>query len=157
METTREKAREESHNQTVSSLQNLLEKNYDAEAGFKEAMNKTENPQLKGYLQDRARLRNNFATEISDTLLRLDEKPIEKGSTTGDLHRTWINIKQSLSGDKDEAILEECIRGEKASVEEYQEVLDKKYYSPEIESMIVNQKDQVAQTLHKIQTLEDLH
>jgi len=157
METTREKALERSHDETVESLQQLLEKNYDAEAGYKEAMLKAENTNLKQYLKERAALRNRFATELSDTLIKLDEKPKEEGSTTGDLHRTWMNIKQAFSSDKDESILEECIRGEKASVEEYEEVLEKKQFRPEITEMITRQKQEVAQTLGKIKTLEDLY
>ena len=157
METTREKALERSHQETVDSLQILLEKNYDAEAGYKEAMLKAEDSQLKNYLKERAALRNRFATELSDSLIRLDEKPREKGSLTGDLHRTWMNIKQALSSDKDESILEECIRGEKSSVEEYEEVLEKKQFRPEITEMITRQKREVAETLGKIKTLEDLH
>ncbi|MAW95298.1 MULTISPECIES: PA2169 family four-helix-bundle protein [unclassified Leeuwenhoekiella] len=157
METTREKALERSHEETVESLQHLLEKNYDAEAGYKEAMLKAENTNLKQYLKERAALRNRFATELSDTLIRMDEKPKEEGSATGDLHRTWMNIKQAFSSDKDESILEECIRGEKASVEEYEEVLEKKQFRPEITEMITRQKHEVSQTLGKIKTLEDLH
>ena len=157
METTGEKARERSHEETVESLQHLLEKNYDAEAGYKEAMVKAEDTSLKEYLKERAALRNRFATELTDALIRLDEKPKEEGSTTGDLHRTWMNIKQAFSSDKDESILEECIRGEKASVEEYEEVLEKKQFRPEITEMITRQKSEVAQTLGKIKSLEDLH
>ena len=157
METTREKALERSHQETVDSLQILLEKNYDAEAGYKEAMLKAENTRLKNYLKERAALRNRFATELSDALIRLDEKPREKGSVTGDLHRTWMNIKQALSSDKDESILEECIRGEKSSVEEYEEILEKKQFRPEITEMITRQKREVSETLNSIDTMEDLH
>ncbi|MEH6656522.1 ferritin-like domain-containing protein [Leeuwenhoekiella marinoflava] len=156
METTREQAKQQSHDETVASLQELLEKTYDAEAGYKEALKKAENVHLKNYLKERAVLRNRFATELSDALIRLDEKPKEKGSTVGDLHRTWMNIKQAFSTDKDEAILEECIRGEKASVEEYEEVLQKKPYRPEITNIITSQKREVAQSLSNIKTLEDL-
>ncbi|MFD2826525.1 PA2169 family four-helix-bundle protein [Leeuwenhoekiella polynyae] len=156
METTREQAKQQSHDETVASLQELLEKTYDASAGYKEALKKAENVHLKNYLKERAVLRDRFATELSDALLRLDEKPKEKGSTAGDLHRTWMNIKQAFSTDKDESILEECIRGEKASVEEYEEVLQKKPYRPEITNIITSQKREVEQSLSNIKTLEDL-
>ncbi|RXG15233.1 putative protein (TIGR02284 family) [Leeuwenhoekiella aestuarii] len=156
METTREQAKQQSHDETVASLQELLEKTYDATAGYKEALKKAEHVHLKKYLKERAALRDRFATELSDALIRLDEKPREKGSTTGDLHRTWMNIKQAFNTDKDEAILEECIRGEKASIEEYEEVLQKKPYRPEITNIITSQKREVEQSLSNIKTLEDL-
>lgn len=156
MQTTIEKARGKSHEETVTNLQHLLEKNYDAEKGYKEAMVKAKDVNLKEYLKQKSALRNRFSTEISDVLVNLNETPKESGSAAGSLHRTWMNVKESLSSDKDEAILEECIRGEKASVEEYQEVLDSKNFSPEIISMITNQKLEVEKSLDIIERLEDL-
>lgn len=158
MKTTIEEAREKSHENLVSSLQGLLEKNYDAEKGYKEAMVKAENGHLKEYLKVRAALRNRFATELSDTIISLNEKPKESGSATGSIHRTWMNIKEAFSSDSDEAILEECIRGEKASIEEYKEVLqaNENHFSPEITSLITNQMLEVEKSLSTITKLEDL-
>lgn len=158
MKTTIEEAREKSHENLVSNLQGLLEKNYDAEQGYKEAMVKAENGHLKEYLKVRAALRNRFATELSDIIINLNEKPIESGSATGAVHRTWMNIKDAFSSDSDESILEECIRGEKASVEEYKEVLreNENHFTPEITSLITNQMLEVEKSLDTIKKLEDL-
>ena len=154
--TTLEKAREDSHKELVEKLQQILEKNYDAEQGYKKAMIEADNGFLSKYLKERAAMRSQFATEISDTILKLNETPIESGSTTGAMHRTWMNIKDAFSSNSDEGILEECIRGEKASVEEYQEAMDEFMFPVDINSMLTNQLKQVEQSLSKIKTLEDL-
>jgi hypothetical protein len=52
--------------------------------------------------------------------------------------------------------LEECIRGEKASVEEYEETLKKNTFPAPIESMLTKQAGEIRQTLSKVRNLEDL-
>lgn len=156
MKSTTEEIRENSHNDLVNNLQGLLEKSYDAENGYKEAMLKADSARLSSYLKEKAALRNRFANELTDTILKLNETPKESGSTTGTLHRTWMNIKDALSSNSDEGILEECIRGEKASVEEYKESLEANFYPPHITSMITNQKIEVENSLKTFKKLEDL-
>jgi uncharacterized protein (TIGR02284 family) len=156
MKTTREQAREDSHKNLVDNLQGLLEKNYDAEKGFAKAMQNAKNENLKNFLKQQAAQHNRFANELTNELRNLNEQPKESGSTTGDLHRTWIDIKSAVSGNDDEAVLEECIRGEKASVEEYEETLKKNTFPAPIESMLTKQADEIRQTLSKVRNLEDL-
>ncbi|WP_432411352.1 ferritin-like domain-containing protein [Rasiella sp. SM2506] len=156
MKTTKEKADQDIHDNLVNNLQELLEKNYDAEKGFTKAMKDAKNNNLKQYFKYQAAQRSQFANELTNEIINLNETPKESGSTTGTLHRAWIDIKTSLSGDKDEAVLEECIRGEKASVEEYEERLKENRFPTQIESTLSNQKTRIQNTLNKVRTLEDL-
>ena len=156
MKTTKEEIDKQSHDDLVNNLQELLEKNYDAEKGFTKAMTDAKNPSLKAFLQRQAAQRSRFANELSDIILNLNEKPNESGSATGTLHRAWIEIKTSLSGDKDEAVLEECIRGEKASVDEYHDRLQKYDFPLGISDILTKQADDISATLSKVKTLEDI-
>lgn len=156
MKTTKEEIDKESHNDLVKNLQELLEKNYDAEKGFTKAMTDAKNPSLKSFLQRQAAQRSRFANELTDEIINLNEKPIESGSATGTLHRAWIDIKTSLSGDKDEAVLEECIRGEKASVDEYHDRLKNYDFPLNISNVLTKQADDINATLSKVKTLEDI-
>lgn len=121
MQTTREEAREESRENLVNNLQGLLEKNYDAEKGFKNAVTNANNENLKEFLMNQSARRQRFATELDKEIRSLNEEPKESGSTTGDLHRSWMDFKSSIAGSNDEAVLVECIRGDKASEKEYSE------------------------------------
>ncbi len=156
METTREKSREESHKHLVHNLQELLEKNYDAEKGFKKALEDSDSHSLKEFLKMQAVQRNRFATELDKEIRSLNEEPKENGSTTGDLHRAWIDIKTAFTGKDDEAVLEECIRGEKASVEEYEEKLEKNNFPPQITQVLDRQLQEIRTTLNEVKSLEDL-
>ncbi len=158
MKTTREAAREASHKNLVQVLTDLLEKNYDAEKGYKKALEHTSNPDLKEFLKKQALQRNHFATEIDKHIHLLNEHPKDKnkGSTLAGIHRLWIDVKASWSKKDDEAILEECIRGEKSSLKEYQEKIDNNILTQEIKIMLENQRDKISKTIKQIKILEDL-
>lgn len=137
----------------------LIEKNNDAYKGFKKAAENAESSNLKSYLIEQAGVRRDFAAELSDALKSFNPEfdPDTDGSITGSLHRTWIDIKTALSGDEDESILEECIRGDKASVDEYEEFLENySIASQEIASTIQKQLQKIRTTLDRVSRLEDL-
>lgn len=156
MKTTLEEAHENKHKEVVNNLQGLLEKNYDAEEGFKKAMQEAKSQDLKEYLKRQAAQRNRFATELDHEVRELNEKPKEEGSVTGALHRTWMDLKTAFSNNDDEAILEECIRGEKASVEEYEEVIKNETIPLHISNILKNQVTEIKTTLSKVKSLENL-
>ena len=156
MKTTNEKAREDNHDNLVNNLQELLEKNYDAEKGFTKAMTDAKTPQLKSFLKQQAVQRSRFATELTNEIINLNEEPKEKGSFAGDLHRTWIDVKSAFTGHDDEAILEECIRGEKASWDEYEDKLKHENFPPKIAEVVQKQATEIYGTLKKVRMLEDI-
>lgn len=156
MNTTNENAKEHNHEKLVDNLQALLEKNYDAQKGFTKAMEDAKNPKLKSFLQQQAAQRSRFTNELTQELRNLNEEPKDSGSFTGDLHRTWIDIKSAVSGNEDEAVLEECIRGEKASWEEYENKLKQESFPSNVSSMLQKQASEIHTTLSKVKTLEDL-
>ena len=158
MRTTREAAREASHKNLIHILSALLEKNYDAEKGYKKAIEHTENTDLKKFLKGQALQRNHFATELDKIIHELNEHPKEKasGSTLGSIHRFWMEVKSSWSKKDDESILEECLRGEKASLNEYEEKIKNNILSPEIKAVLEKQRDSIQKTLRQIKVMEDL-
>ena len=48
----------------------------------------------------------------------------DSGSLAGVLHRSWINVRSTLSSDNDLAILEEAERGEDAALTAYRKALE---------------------------------
>lgn len=146
----------ENNKEKVNALQNLLQKNYDAEAGYKQVMVKAENQPLKNWLLKKAAQRNHFATELDSELRKLNVEPKESGTLAGDVHRVWIDVKTALSKNDDEALLEECIRGEKASVDEYESQLKKIPVSDNSFTLITNQMEMVKSALVTVKRLEDI-
>ena len=156
MKTTLEAAKEQTHKDTVKVLQNIIEKNYDAKKGYAKAMQEAKSPTLKRFLQQQAAQRGRFATAIDQKLRQLGAAPKESGSVTGAMHRTWIDLKSALANNDDEAVLEEVIRGEKASVDKYQEVIKKNVLVPNVKTVLQSQMFDIQSTLHKVKRLEDI-
>ena len=103
-----------------------------------------------------ATMASGFEAITAKELRDLGEAPIESGSLTGTLHRAWIDIKSSVAGNDDEAVLEEVIRGEKASVDEYQDVMKDNVLVPQINSILQSQLSEIQGTLSRVKTLEDI-
>ncbi|WP_124979884.1 ferritin-like domain-containing protein [Nonlabens xiamenensis] len=156
METTREKARRMSQEETIDALNKLLEKNYDAENGYRTAIKDADDSRLKNYFVGQAAARSQNATELDKAIRDLNGQPAEKGSTTAAAHRMWMDIKTAFTGNDDEAILEECIRGDEAAVADYEEVLEKSDYLGGAQPVLEYQLSGIKNTLNNIKTMEDV-
>jgi uncharacterized protein (TIGR02284 family) len=135
-------------------LNALLEKNYDAEAGYKTAKEQVENHQLKDFFGQQAQERYNFGHELKAEMKSFGQEPNKGTSLAGDAHRAWMNIKSTFSADESESMLEEAVRGEKAAVEEYNEVLSESTLPPSTKSVLTKHRDNIQASLLKVEGME---
>ncbi len=156
MKTTRESAREESHKKLTHGLQELLEKNYDAEKDYKTARERAKNAAMKEFFKKQAVKKNHFATEIDNLLHSLNVHPKDSGSAIGELNRTWINLKSSIGKDTDKTLLEACLRGEKNSVEEYENKLRKNKFSARTEEVLRRHLTEMRESIAEMRTMQDM-
>lgn len=142
---------------TVSEkLNDLLEKTYDAEKGYKKACDNTDNPYLKSFFEKKSEDRQRFGLQLKSEISSLGQEWEKDGSLEAAAHRTWMDFKAFFSADDDEAMLEEAIRGEKASVEEYREVLSDTSLPPSTTTLLTQQMNQIEADLNQVKRLEDL-
>src|SRR5690606_14040004 len=142
--------------QVGTKLNDLLEKNYDAEKGFKKAAENASHTGLKSYFKNKAQERYNFGHQIKSEIKNFGQAPDKGGSLTGSAHRTWMEVKSWFSSDNDEAMLEEAIRGERAAVDEYKDVLNETSLPNSTRELLASQKSTIEQGLSNIKKLEDL-
>ncbi|KAA2218797.1 ferritin-like domain-containing protein [Maribacter flavus] len=137
-------------------LNDLLTKTYDAEKVYKLAQDKVDNPTVKKFLADKVLQRYNFGHELKREIQTYGELPDKGGSTKGDLHRTWMNLSASLSSNSTERILEEVERGEKASLEEYNEILkdDNMELAPTTQEILIKHRNQIESALNNARIYE---
>ncbi len=141
---------------TVSALNELLKKNQDAARGYETAAENVPEEGLKNFFRNRAQQRDSFSRELESEIRAWHGEPAEGGSATGSLHRAWMDLKATFSGNSSEATLEECIRGEKASVENYREVLEDPEVPATLRTKLLTQIAQIEEMLLEVKTLEDL-
>lgn len=139
-----------------NKLNDLLEKTYDAEKGFRKAAENTNHTHLKNYFQRKAQERYGFGQELKGEIKSFGEDIDKGGSFTGAAHRTWMDVKAMFSTNNDESMLEEAIRGEKAALEEYNDILNETSLPFSTQGVILKQREAIANDLNTIKRLEDI-
>lgn len=81
----------------------------------------------------------------------------EDGSFGGSMHRAWMDVKNLFSADSDESMLEESITGDKAAIEEYNDVIEYENLSPGLRDLLISQRDEIQGDISKHDSLESLH
>jgi uncharacterized protein (TIGR02284 family) len=130
-------------------LNNLLEKSYNAEKGFKLAQDKIEDASAKKFLNDRAEQRAEFGYQLKKEILEYGKVSESDGSLKGDIHRAWMDLKTAVASNENEKLLEEVERGEKASLEEYNKIINdnEMVLLPSTESILVRHRDAIKSSL----------
>lgn len=143
------------YTETMSNkLNELLTKNYDAEAGYKKAAEIVENPQLKQFFETQAQARYDFGHELKTEIRNTGGTPERGTSFKGDVHRTWMSIKDTFTSKDEENILEEVTRGEKTAVQEYQEVILDTTLPPTTKGILTKQVSNIESTLQNVKNFE---
>ncbi len=143
---------------TKKKLNDLLEKAYDAEKGYKKVAEHVDNPRLKTFFNQKAAERSGYINELSNTLRTHGMEISENdGSVSGSLHRAWIDTKAFFSMDNDESMLEEVKTGEKAAIKDYDDILTDNDLSIPVRDVLLKQKNSIQASYNKADYLEDLH
>ncbi|MDN3593897.1 ferritin-like domain-containing protein [Zunongwangia endophytica] len=140
----------------ANALKELLEKNHDAGEVYKDGIEEAESDLLKDFILTQASQRARFAKELERELYQLDEVPSSYGTFQGTLERTWMDIRTIFVDNKDEAILEECLRGEQESAEEYERAIAKFDFSDDVLIALNGQLDEIKYTINKVSNIKDL-
>jgi uncharacterized protein (TIGR02284 family) len=119
-------------------------------------MDNVKNETLKMFFKDKVNQRNSFGRELKKEIEQYGHLPDKSGSITGGLHRTWMNLSSTLSANDSERILEEVVRGENASLKQYDEILkDSNLSLPQsTEDLLKRQRNAIQTALDKTNRFE---
>lgn len=137
-------------------LNELLIKNYDAEKGYINAMKDVENVNIKTFFKNRAEERSKFARALRTEILTYGEIPENSGSIKGKLHRNWMTLKATFSSNNEETILNEALRGEKASLEEYNELLADSNLPSRLIELLREQRNAIEAAINSVKLYEEV-
>jgi uncharacterized protein (TIGR02284 family) len=138
---------------TISTLNNLIETCKDGENGFRTASDGVKNQELKTLFLTYSQQRAQFASELQAEVRRFGGDPEQTGSVAATLHRGWINIKSTVTGEDEGAVISECERGEDSAVRNYQDAL-KESLPADLQTTIQRQYAQVKEAHDRIRALE---
>lgn len=140
----------------IDKLNHLIKRNYDAEYGYKDAVEDVNDPQLQTMFKAYEEQRYRFGHELKGEIQNLGGEVNKKGTTlAGDIHRKWMDLKAAISNHNEEAILEECRRGEMTSWEDYNEALSLENLPASTYMILKDHKAKIDESLYQIMELKD--
>jgi uncharacterized protein (TIGR02284 family) len=105
-------------------LNDLIATCDDGAVGFRTAADAVSSGEARTMLAERARRIEMSKGELADLVRKHGEVPDEHGHAMAGLHRGWIQLKSTVTGHSDDAILAEVERGEETAVKHYRHALD---------------------------------
>ena len=144
---------------SIKYLRDLSELLIDSRKGYDLAAQKVEDPQLKALLRRFGSGRIPMTIDIDHaiaTLGAMDKVP-EAGTVKGQLHRTWMEIRDAISTTDNANVLDECKRGERFILGRYEGVAEEKDLSDHLRGMLSRHRGVIEGNLIEVSELEKLH
>jgi uncharacterized protein (TIGR02284 family) len=144
---------------TIEILNDLILINNDRIEGYEKALKEIEEsnshlelqPMFLRFIDDSRRYKTELGTEVEAL-----GRDMEKGTSTGGkLHRAWISVKETFTGNSIHALLEECEFGEDAIKKAYEDALNEQVLASYIREMLQDQQAEILEAHDEIRDLRD--
>lgn len=138
-------------------IKELIERNVDAYKGFDNAAENVEDIGLKSSFRENAVKHKQFAYDLeakSEVFKGDFLKKIDDGTLEGEIHRKWMDLRNARTSKNKKAMLEECIRGEKEALDEYNTLLSREIPAP-LSGMVREQRQKIESTILDLKHLEE--
>ena len=142
------------NDQVIDTLNDLLQSCRDGEYGFMTSAEHATSADLKATLLRHSEECRTSGLELQTLIRQLGGEPDEGGSMSGAMHRGWVSVRGSLSGYSDEAMLDECERGEDSAVARYRKAL-KENLPPAIRAVVERQSQGAQRNHDQVKAMRD--
>ena len=139
--------------QTVDKLNHILGTLRDGEKGYREAADEATSAEYKTMFNQYAQQRATFASQIETEIRQLGGDPKEGGSAGAALHRAWTNVRDTITGKDDAAVIAEVERGEDVAIDNYQNVMNEDLPA-DVKGVVTQQYDDVKAAHDRIRDLK---
>lgn len=96
----------------ISTLNSLIATTLDSVDGYSEAAKDSENSRFTSLFTSRAAERRQVVTRLQQEVRTLGGNPEDDGTILAGAHRVFLNLKATLTGQDDKAIINEVEAGE---------------------------------------------
>lgn len=139
----------------VNTLNKLITTLYDGENGYKEAAGEIDNVTLATKFRQLAQQRYDFGHEIKPFIRSFGGEVNKGGNVAASIHRVWMDLKAAVASNDEEAILNECIRGEESAVEAYVEALKGTTLTGAARETVIGQLEKISSALVTLRKMAD--
>lgn len=127
----------------TSAMKNLHTRLHDSIEGYKAAMERTDSPYLKEVMSDMVTRRTSAMQELHTYMTAQGIEASHDTSTLADVHRSFLKLKDSVTGAGDEAVLNEIVRGEETLLDAYDKAIGETGASDPEFRFLVDQREQL--------------
>jgi len=139
---------------TIDTLNKLIETSKDGEYGFRTSAEHLKTADTKQLFTRRADECRQAAAELQQIVARLGGDAEDSGTVSGAAHRGWVAVKGTLSGYSEKSILEETERGEDTALESYRKALEQNLPA-DVRAIVERQYEGVKRNHVQVRTLRD--
>ena len=135
----------------------LIETLEDGREGFTKGADKladSDRADFAATFRELAAQRARFTTELRDLAAQYGDHIDEDGSMLGSLHRGWMSIKDAISGDDPQGVLDAAEQGEDHAKGEYADAL-KADISPHLRTVIERQAREIEVSHDTVKAMRD--
>ena len=139
---------------TIKTLNDLLEICRDGEFGFRECATHTQASHLKIVMAQRAEDCRLAEVDLMTLIKQMGGNCDEGGTAMGAVHRGWVAVKGTITGYSDLDMLNECERAEDVALAHYRKALN--HHLPDAAHALVKHQTSGAQRNHdQVKALRD--
>ena len=138
----------------VETLNDLIENCKDGEYGFRTCSEHAKASNLKSAFTQRATQCRAAAEELQTLVTRFGGTPDTTGTVAGAVHRGWLAVRGAVALDDDQAMLNECERGEDIAINRYRKALEEDL-PPDVEQAVRRQYEGARRNHDQIKALRD--
>lgn len=143
------------HEKTVDVLQELNQFVNDRIEGYKHAAEATKDPAHKAYYNDLIHESNLFSNEINRNISKFGGESQDSTTAKGKIFRGWMDVKATLTGSDEQAIIDSNLYGEEWAQKAYNDALEHRAELPEsIVQMIEKQKQASMTTYERLRQMK---
>lgn len=102
----------DANNHEIETVNDLIKTTIDSVDGYRTAAEDADSRQFQSIFFERANERQQVADELRQHVRSLGGDPQDDGSILAGAHRTFLNLRDAVTGSDDEAVIAEVERGE---------------------------------------------
>lgn len=122
----------------VGVLNGLIKTTIDSVNGYRAAAEAKESSQFVAMFFDRANEREDVAERLQQAVTGMGGNPEDDGSLLASAHRTFMDLKETVMGNDEQAVVSEVERGEDVIKAKYESALEDTALSPSTRSLIAD-------------------
>ncbi len=120
----------------ISTLNTLIATTIDSVEGYTEAAKDSDSGRFGSIFTSRASERREVASRLQQEVVRLGGRAEDDGTMLAGAHRMFLNLKASMTGHDDKAIVNEVEAGEDHIKAKFEDALAGRQLSPEVRQLI---------------------